>query len=67
MMNVFKYFVLRKGSESVIHYPQSLNSFPYLRFMSFKDSIKKYAPYFVDVWQYLLLILIFALAAIFVL
>jgi hypothetical protein len=30
-------------------------------------SIKKYLPYFVDIWQYLLIILLFILAAIFVL
>lgn len=29
------------------------------------DSIKKIAPYFVDVWQYLLIIVMFIIAAIF--
>lgn len=32
-----------------------------------KEIIKKYYPYFVDVWQYLLIILIFIVAAIFIL
>jgi hypothetical protein len=32
-----------------------------------KNSIKKYLPYFVDVWQYLAIIVIFILAAIFIL
>jgi hypothetical protein len=31
------------------------------------ETIKKLAPYFVDVWQYLVIILIFILAAIFIL
>lgn len=35
--------------------------------MSFKDKIKKYAPYFVDFWQYLIIILIFIIAALFIL
>lgn len=32
-----------------------------------KRKWKKYYPYFIDVWQYLLLILIFILAAVFIL
>jgi hypothetical protein len=32
-----------------------------------KDTWKKYAPYFVDIWQYLVIIVIMALAAIFIL
>jgi hypothetical protein len=32
-----------------------------------KGSIKKYLPYFVDIWQYLLIIVLFILAAIFIL
>jgi hypothetical protein len=32
-----------------------------------RESIRKYAPYFVDVWQYLVIILIFIIAAIFIL
>jgi hypothetical protein len=32
-----------------------------------KDSWKKMAPYFVDVWQYLVIIVIMILAAIFIL
>jgi len=35
--------------------------------MKFKEALKKYSPYFVDVWQYLVIILIFILAAIFIL
>lgn len=31
------------------------------------ESIKKYAPYFVDVWQYVVIIVIFIIAAIFIL
>lgn len=34
---------------------------------SLKESFKKYAPYFVDVWQYIAIILIFIIAAIFIL
>lgn len=33
----------------------------------FMASIKKYLPYFVDIWQYLLIIVLFILAAIFIL
>lgn len=33
--------------------------------MSWKEKIKQYAPYFVDVWQYIVIIIIFILAAIF--
>lgn len=29
------------------------------------ESIRKYAPYFVDVWQYIAIILIFVLAMVF--
>jgi len=32
-----------------------------------KDSWKKYAPYFVDVWQYIAIIVIFIIAALFIL
>jgi hypothetical protein len=32
-----------------------------------KGGIKKYLPYFVDIWQYLLIIVLFILAAIFIL
>jgi len=32
-----------------------------------KEFYKKYFPYFVDVWQYIVIILIFILAAIFIL
>lgn len=32
-----------------------------------KETIKQLSPYFVDVWQYLLIIVIFILAAIFIL
>jgi len=35
--------------------------------MSMKEIYKRYYPYFVDVWQYLALILIFILAALFIL
>lgn len=34
-------------------------------YMNFKESMKKYAPYFVDVWQYVVIIVIFIIAAIF--
>lgn len=39
----------------------------YLCSMAFKDRVKKYYPYFVDIWQYLIIIVIFILAAIFIL
>jgi hypothetical protein len=32
-----------------------------------KEKFKKYYPYFVDVWQYLIIILIMAIAAFFIL
>ena len=32
-----------------------------------KERLKKFYPYFVDIWQYLVIILIMALAAIFIL
>jgi hypothetical protein len=35
--------------------------------MSFKDSWNKLSPYFVDVWQYLVIIVIMIIAAIFIL
>jgi hypothetical protein len=35
--------------------------------MGMKQAYKKYAPYFVDVWQYIVIILVFILAAIFIL
>lgn len=39
----------------------------YLYRMPFKERVKKYYPYFVDIWQYLAIIVIFILAAIFIL
>jgi hypothetical protein len=35
--------------------------------MSFKDSWNKISPYFVDVWQYIVIIVIMIIAAIFIL
>ena len=35
--------------------------------MSFKGNWKKISPYFVDVWQYIVIIVIMILAAIFIL
>ena len=35
--------------------------------MSLKESFKKYHPYFVDIWQYVVIILIMIMAAIFIL
>jgi hypothetical protein len=35
--------------------------------MSVKESWKKIAPYFVDVWQYIVIIVIMILAALFIL
>lgn len=35
--------------------------------MGLKESWKKYSPYFVDIWQYLAIIVIIAVAAIFIL
>ena len=32
-----------------------------------KESYKKYFPYFVDVWQYIAIIVIFIIAALFIL
>ena len=32
-----------------------------------KDKIRKYSPYFVDVWQYIVIIVIIGLAAVFIL
>jgi hypothetical protein len=32
-----------------------------------KERLKKIAPYFVDIWQYILIILIFIIGAIFIL
>jgi hypothetical protein len=44
------------------------NRFLLIFFMSrLKNLYKRYFPYFVDVWQYLLIIVIFILAAIFIL
>lgn len=34
---------------------------------SFKESWKKYSPYFVDIWQYLVIIVIMVIASIFIL
>ena len=45
----------------------SLQGTDYLCVMSFRDRFNKYYPYFVDVWQYLVIILIFIIAAIFIL
>ena len=33
--------------------------------MNLQEARKKYAPYFVDIWQYLVIIIIFIIAAIF--
>jgi len=35
--------------------------------MSFKENWKKIAPYFVDIWQYIVIIVIMIIAAIFIL
>jgi hypothetical protein len=35
--------------------------------MGLKEKIKKYAPYFIDIWQYLVIILVFIIAAIWIL
>jgi len=35
--------------------------------MGFKESLKKYAPYFVDFWQYLIILIIILIGAIFIL
>ena len=35
--------------------------------MKIKEIYKKYEPYFVDFWQYIVIIIIFILAAIFIL
>ncbi len=35
--------------------------------MGWKDDLKKYAPYFLDFWQYILIIVVFIIVAIFVL
>jgi len=35
--------------------------------MTLKDIFKKYHPYFVDIWQYLIIIVIMIIAAIFIL
>jgi len=35
--------------------------------MSFKETWKKLSPYFVDIWQYLVIIVIMIIAAIFIL
>ena len=35
--------------------------------MGFKESWKKISPYFVDVWQYIIIIVIMIIAAIFIL
>jgi hypothetical protein len=32
-----------------------------------KEFYKKYSPYFVDIWQYIIIIVIIAIAAIFIL
>ncbi len=33
----------------------------------FKEAYKKYFPYFVDVWQYIAIVVIFIIAALFIL
>lgn len=35
--------------------------------MSFKENWKKFSPYFVDIWQYIVIIVIMIIAAIFIL
>lgn len=35
--------------------------------MGFKEDWKKIAPYFVDIWQYIVIIIIMVIAAIFIL
>jgi len=35
--------------------------------MNLKEMYKKYSTYFVDIWQYLIIIIIFIIAAIFIL
>jgi hypothetical protein len=35
--------------------------------MAFKENWKKIAPYFVDIWQYIVIIVIMIIAAIFIL
>jgi len=35
--------------------------------MSLKETYKRYFPYFVDIWQYIVIIIIFIVAAIFIL
>jgi hypothetical protein len=35
--------------------------------MSFKENWKKLSPYFIDIWQYIVIIVIMAIAAIFIL
>jgi hypothetical protein len=35
--------------------------------MALKDLLKKYHPYFVDIWQYLIIIVVMIIAAIFIL
>lgn len=48
------------------HVPCSLlNCSLYICPMNLKELYKKYFPYFVDVWQYLAIIVIFIVAAIF--
>lgn len=34
--------------------------------MGLKEKWKKYSPYFVDIWQYLVIILVFIIAALFI-
>jgi hypothetical protein len=41
--------------------------FLYIWEMKWREIVEKYGPYFVDVWQYIVLILIFIIAAIFIL
>jgi hypothetical protein len=35
--------------------------------LTLKEKVKKYLPHFIDIWQYLVIILIFIIAAIFIL
>jgi len=44
----------------------TFNAYLY-RMSKLKESWKKYSPYFVDVWQYIAIIFIFIIAAIFIL
>jgi hypothetical protein len=43
------------------------NKCVYLRMSKWKELYKRYFPYFVDFWQYIVIILIFILAVLFIL